>query len=361
MTDSGILIAGAGPTGLTAAVELARRGIVPRIVDRKTDPLLLSRAVGINAHSLMLLEDSGVSERLLAEGIRVRRARMHHGARLLAEIRLDRLDHKYNFMLCLPQDRTEAILLDRLRELGGDAEFGVGLEHLELRDGGALATLRHAEDGRAEEASYGMLLGADGVRSTVREAAGIAYDGFDLDGAWGIADVASAAWAHNDEFCGFILPAGGVVVVLPIGTRRYRIVSNRENALEQVPGGMPVDTIRREGKFDIAIRQAPSYRQDCVFLAGDAAHCHSPVGGRGMNLGIADAVGFARRVSEGDLEGYSAERHAHGQATIRTSESGRRAVMAKNPFLRPIVRTVLRLAGRMPFLQKRIAREALDI
>ena len=361
MEDRGILIAGAGPTGLTAAVELARRGIVPRVIDRKSDPLALSRAVGINAHSLMLLEESGVSERLLAEGVQVRRARFHHGERLLVEIRLDRLNHKYNFMLCLPQDRTEAILLERFREVGGDVEFGVGLERLEQRDGKALATLRHEDGGRAEEAEVGLVLGADGARSTVRAAVGIAYDGFDLDGAWGIADVDSVAWPYHDRICGFMLPHGGMVVVLPIATQRYRVVANRERALEQVPGGMPVDTVRREGQFDIAIRQAPSYRQGCVFLAGDAAHCHSPAGVRGMNLGIADAVSFARRVSEDELAGYSETRHAHGRATIRASESGRRALTATNPLVRPIVRTVMRLAGYMPFLQKRIAREALDI
>lgn len=361
MTNHGILIAGAGPTGLTAAIELARRGIMPRIIDRKVDPLPLSRAVGINGRSLTLLEKSGISGRLMAEGIQVRRARLHHGARLLAEIRLDCVDHKYNFMLCLPQDRTEAILLDRFRELGGEVEFGVRLDRLVQRDGGLEVTLRHQSVDHTEATDYGMVLGADGTRSAVREAAGISYDGFDLDGVWGIADVESAAWPYHDRFCGFILPAGGMVVVLPIGPHRYRVVANRERAFEQIPGGMPVDKVRREGQFDIAIRQAPTYRQGRIFLAGDAAHCHSPAGGRGMNLGVADAVSFARRMAGDDLDGYSAERHAHGQSTIRASESGRRALTTANPFVRPVVRTVIRAVGRMPFLQKRVVRETLDI
>jgi 2-polyprenyl-6-methoxyphenol hydroxylase-like FAD-dependent oxidoreductase len=361
MAERGPLIAGAGPTGLTAAVELARRGIMPRIVDRKPEPSPLCRAVGINAHSLTLLEESGAGERLLAEGIPVRRARLHDGATPIGEIRLDLAPHKYNFMLCLPQDRTEGILLERLRELGGYVEFGVSLDGLTVSGETASVTLNHIAEQRIEEAEYAAVLGADGARSTAREAAGLSYDGFDLDGAWGVADVDSAAWPHRDTFCGFLLPGGVFVVILPIQTNRYRVVSNRENPLALVPGGMPVDNIRREASFDIAIRQAPSYRRGPVFLAGDAAHCHSPAGGRGMNLGMADACGFAGRYAEDDLGGYSAERHKHGKATIAASEAGRRNVMASNPVARFMTRTGIRLIGRLPFLQKLVARVVLDI
>jgi 2-polyprenyl-6-methoxyphenol hydroxylase-like FAD-dependent oxidoreductase len=361
VAERGLLIVGAGPTGLTAAVELVRRGIMPRIVDRKPEPSPLCRAVGINAHSLTLLEESGVSERLLAEGMRVGRARMHDGATPIGEIRLDLAPHKYNFMLCLPQDRTESILLERFRALGGDVEFGVSLDGLTLAGETASVTLNHDADQRVEEAEYATVLGADGARSTAREAAGLSYDGFDLDGAWGVADVDSAAWPHQEMFCGFLLPGGDFVVILPIQQNRYRVVANRENPLALVPGGMPVDNIRREASFDIAIRQAPSYRQGAVLLAGDAAHCHSPAGGRGMNLGMADACSFARRYSENDLDGYSVERHRHGKATIAASEAGRRNVMAGNPAARFMTRTGIRLISRLPFLQKRVARTVLDI
>ena len=361
MAEGGLLIAGAGPTGLTAAVELARRGIMPRVVDRKPAPSPLCRAVGINAHSLTLLEESGVTERLLAEGIRVGRARLHDGATPIGEIRLDLARHKYNFMLCLPQDRTESILLERFRELGGDVEFGVGLDGLTLLPEAACVTLNHAAGHRLEETEYAVVLGADGSRSTVREAAGLAYDGFDLDGAWGVADVDSASWPHNEMVCGFLLPGGDFVIILPIQSDRYRVVSNREDPLALVPGGMPVDNIRREASFDIAIRQAPSYRQGAVFLAGDAAHCHSPAGGRGMNLGMADACSFAERYLADDLDGYSAERHRHGKSTIFASESGRRNVTARNPATRFVTRTAIRTIASLPFLQRFVAGVVLDI
>jgi 2-polyprenyl-6-methoxyphenol hydroxylase-like FAD-dependent oxidoreductase len=364
-----LLIVGAGPTGLTAAVELARRGLIPRVVDKKTDPLPLSRAVGINVHSLTLLEASGVTERLIAAGIQVRELLIHDRDRLISRIRLDREDWRYNFMLALPQDETEAILRARLEELGGRVEFGVALEALAIEGARARATLTHGGDGRREEAAFDLVLGADGAHSTVRRAAGMPYEGFDLPGTWGVADVDSASWPHRAQACMFLLPRGGLAVVIPIATARYRIVANHPKALEAVPLALDVDRLRREAGFEIAIRQVPVYGAGPVYLAGDAAHCHSPAGGRGMNLGVADAVSFARRLAgnesgddSGDgLAGYSAERHAHGRDTIRLSERLRRTVSLENPAGRWLVRAGLRLVGHTPALQRRLARQVLDV
>ncbi len=356
-----LLIVGAGPTGLTAAVELARRGLVARVVDKKADPLPLSRAVGINARSLALLEASGLAERLLAAGIRMRTLVIHDREREIARIRLDREDFQYNFMLALPQDETEAILTKRFGELGGRVEFGVALESLAIDGGRARATLQHAADGRIEEAAYDLVLGADGVRSTVRAAAGLPFEGFDLPGTWGVADLESAAWPHRDRACLFRRPAGAILVVIPIGPFRYRVVANHPKALDALPPGLTVDRLRREAEFAIAIRQVPAYDAGPLYLAGDAAHCHSPAGGRGMNLGMADACSFARRLAENDLAGYSEERHGHGRATIELSEDLRRTMTREDPLARWLVGLGLRLVGRAPALQKRLARRVLDI
>ena len=356
-----LLIVGAGPTGLTAAVELARRGVVARVIDKKSDPLPLSRAVGINARSLALLEASGAAERLLAAGIRVRELVIHDRDRAISRIRLDREDLPYNFLLALPQDETEAILTRRFEELGGRVEFGVGLEALAIEGHQAQARLTHVADGRLQESAFDLVLGADGVRSTVRQAAALPFEGFDLPGTWGVADVESAAWPHRERACLFMLPEGGVVVVVPIGAGRYRIVANRPKALAVVPRRLTVDKLRREAEFEISIRQVQTYSAGPLFLAGDAAHCQSPAGGRGMNLGIADAASFARRFVEKDLGGYSAERHAHGREAIKASENLRRTMTRENLVARWLVRGGLRLVGRTPALQKRLARQFLDV
>lgn len=359
-----ILIVGAGPTGLTAAVELARHGVIARVVDKKSDPLLLSRAVGINVHSLTLLEASGVTERLIAAGIRVREAVIHDRDRMLARIRLDRGDWRYKFMLALPQDQTESILSARFAELGGRVEFGSRLESIAIDGDRALATLAHGE-GPREEAAFDLVFGADGVHSTVRRDVGIPFDGIDLPGTWGVADVESADWPHREHACLFMVPGGGIAVAIPIGPARYRVVADRPKALEAVPLHFAVDRLRREAHFTIAIRQVPVYNAGPVYLAGDAAHCHSPAGGRGMNLGIADACSFVRRLAEADSEaglaGYSAERHAHGHHTIRLSEELRRNATRRNPLGRWLVRTGIRMVGRVPALQTRFARQLLDV
>jgi len=356
-----ILIVGAGPTGLTAAVELARRGVIARVVDKKTDPLPLSRAVGINVHSLTLLEASGVAERLIAAGIRVREAVIHDRDRAIARIRLDRGDWRYKFMLALPQDRTEAILAARFAELGGRVEFASRLESLAVDGDRALATLAHGDGDAREEAAFDLVFGADGVHSTVRRAVGIPFEGVDLPGTWGVADVESGDWPHREHACLFLVPGGGIAVAIPIGPGRYRVVADRPKALEAVPLHFAVDRLRREAQFAIAIRQVPAYSAGPVYLAGDAAHCHSPAGGRGMNLGIADACSFARRLADRDLAGYSAERHAHGRHTIRLSEELRRNATRRNPLGRWLVRTGIRLVGRVPALQTRFARQLLDV
>jgi len=368
-TMTSLLIVGAGPTGLTAAVELARRGIVPRVIDRKVDPLPLSRAVGINARSLALLQPSGLAERLLAAGIKVREMVIHDREQPLARIRLDRAGGPYDFLLALPQDETEAILAKRFRELGGRVEFGVELEGLAVDGERAQVKLVHRADGRVEAAAYDRVLGADGVRSTVRQAARLPFEGFDLPGTWGVADLESAAWPHRDRACLFLRPRGAILVAIPIGPFRYRVVANHPKALEALPPGMTVDRLRREAEFEISIRQVPAYDAGPLFLAGDAAHCHSPAGGRGMNLGIADAASFARRFAKDEpgerpgetLAGYSAERHAHGRETIKLSEELRHTMTREQPLARWLVRTGLRLVGHIPALQKRLARQVLDM
>lgn len=350
-----VLIVGAGPTGLTAAVGLKRRGIEAVVIDKRTEASGYSRAVGILPKSLELLEASGVTEKLLAEGIKGYRSHIYNGTRLAATLVVRGGHPRFDFVLGLAQDRTEAHLSNAFRAAGGELRFGTELLSLRQDDDRVVASL----SGGVEE-SCDYLIGADGVRSTTRENIGVPYDGFDLPETWSIADIDTKDWRHEREFCAFRLGDGRVAVVVPLETARYRVVSNTPDALAAIPIPIDITNVRRAGQFRISIRQVPEYRVGRVFLAGDAAHCHSPAGGRGMNLGIADAADLARRLAEDDLDGYSAARHVEGAAAIKTSERARKMITSKNPIVFPLVTLVLKLSMSVPFIRRRLARTALS-
>lgn len=351
-----VLIVGAGPTGLTAAVELARRGIDAEVIDRRDAASTFSRAVGITPPSLVLLEASAVAGQLLDEGIRVPEVQFFRGSRRALTLRLDAARHRYNFILALPQDRTEAVLREAFLALGGKITYGRALSGL-ARDGDGVVA-RFAD---GNERAYSRLIGADGVRSTVRDALGIPFEGMDLPGKWSIADVDAPGWPHPKRFVGYVLPGGAIAVVVPIGAHRYRVVANQPEALSTLPVEIPVTRIHRESAFVISVRQVPRYSDGPVHLAGDAAHCHSPVGGRGMNLGIADACDLARRIADGDVAGYDGARHAAGAETIRLSEAARRVVSAgvgPRAWLRDAAFWVV---DHVPALQRRVIPQVLDL
>ncbi len=188
---------------------------------------------------------------------------------------------------------------------------------------------------------------------------GIDYPGFELPEIWSIADVDANDWPNQDVFTGCLLRDGRIVVVVPLEQKRFRVISNTKDALTALPLKMNVTNIRRAGTFEISVRQVNEYRKGRVFLAGDAAHCHSPVGGRGMNLGIADAADLARRMHENDLEGYSDARHVDGATTIEFSEQARKTLTSTNPITRFVIRSIFKLTSHTPYLQRRAARRAL--
>ena len=350
-----VLVVGAGPTGLTAGVELARRGVAVTVIDKRDAASALSRAVGITPRSLETLAPSGVTEALLAEGIRFRGARFYRGARLHFELpfKVDRVCHGYDFLLGLAQDRTEAHLAEACRRLGGEIRYGRKLTG--LQDEGERVAVE-TSDGAA---CYDYVIGADGIHSTVRALLGIGFPGFDLPETWSIADVTAAGWPNPSHFTACLLPEGGVVVVVPLEAERYRVIANRPDALQALPLAMTLRDVRREGQFTISIRQVENYAKGRVFLAGDAAHCHSPAGGRGMNLGIADAADLAWRLAEGGLENYSAARHGEGKRTIAFSERARRQLTAASPARRAVMFGAMKLVSWLPPLQRRAAAAVL--
>lgn len=356
MKKKKVLIVGAGPTGLTAGVELQRRGIDATVIDRRDQASSFSRAVGIMPISLELLEPCGATAEILNEGIKFEYARMYNKTTPLLNLPFEpgEVKHGYDFILSLAQDRTESILHDKFLELGGDIQYST--EFKSLDDNGQQVTVELA-NGKVE--IYDFVIGADGIQSAVREQIGLAFNGIDLPETWSIADVDANDWPNGDVFTMCLLDGGQVVAVAPIGPSRLRIISNTPNALDSLPLPVNVTNIRRQGAFNISIRQVEKYQKGNVFLAGDAAHCHSPAGGRGMNLGIADAVELAKRLSDGTHERYGAIRHSEGKRTIAGSERVRKLLTSPSPLTRWVAKSLLGAIQHIPFMRRILAQNFL--
>jgi 2-polyprenyl-6-methoxyphenol hydroxylase-like FAD-dependent oxidoreductase len=358
-----VLIVGAGPTGLTLACDLARQGVTCRIVEQAGQPAPGSRGFTLKPHTLAAFDDLGTAERVTAEAGVEHRMRVHLGPNRLFDLD-QRPAHAtttrpYPNPLALPQWRTEAILRERLAELGGKVEFGLRVTGLDRTANGATATLNGTETVRAR-----YLVGADGGHSTVRRELGIGFTGrSDQDARAIIADVHLDGLnpAHGVHL--WLTPDGHLIAARPIHhTGTWQVVASLSPGADGDPPALQDALTTRTGRPDMRVtdvawlsvwrynlRMAEQYRTGPIFLAGDAAHVHSPFGGHGMNTGIQDAynlgwkLGLVLRGAAPDtlLDTYEAERMPVGRAILADSDRGMSSVLALaivRPLLGPLMK-----------------------
>jgi 2-polyprenyl-6-methoxyphenol hydroxylase-like FAD-dependent oxidoreductase len=364
---SPVLVVGAGPTGLTLACDLARRGAPVRLVEQSTMHAVGSRAKGVQPRSLEVFDDLGVVDAVLAAGERRMRFRRFHGSQVLGEHETcpDRAPTPgipYECGLLVPQWAVERILRERLASLGGRVELGTSLSHFTQDADGVRATLTGA--GGVEEARASYLVGCDGGRSTVRKALGIAFVGETRETEQAaIADV-RVDGLERDAWHMWLDPERGVGVMLcPLpGTDAWQFQGAADAAEGETGGGAAsrtyrpptLETLQRTfdryagmpgvrlrdatwlSTYRVNVRMAERFRADRVFLAGDAAHVHSIAGGLGMNTGIQDAYNLGWKLAlvlAGDaapalLDSYEAERIPIAAWTLSVSSERQRAVIA---------------------------------
>ncbi len=389
MTD--VLIVGAGPVGLTLACELARRSVSFRVVDRLPERMAHSRAIGIHSRTLELFEGLGLIDAMLERGERVFSANLYgHGSRI-ATVAFDELDAPHPFILMLPQYETERLIEERLVALGGRVERGVTLDALDRHPDSVSASLKFAGGVGDEVVRVPWVVGCDGAHSTVRHAIGMAFDGQPYDENFVLADV-DVQWdlAHDETHV--FLHSDGALIALPLpGANRYRLLaavgrsSDRANASHGIQAGdaPTLDAIDRLVRarghipatlsdprwlaaFRIHRRIARSYHVGRVFLAGDAAHIHSPVGGQGMNTGIQDVANLAWKlelVTRGDaapalLDSYHAERHPIASATLDGTDLATRFVTMRSAVSREMVLFAASVLSHFEVVQQRLTRRA---
>ena len=368
MHDTDVLIVGAGPTGLTLAASLRAKGIGVTLVDQQGEGANTSRAAGVNARSLEVLDRIDVTRRLVKEGIEAPRFAIRDRAKVLLTVDFSGLATDYPFTLLVPQSTTERLLLDRVRELGGNVVRPRVLTTVAQDDTGVTATFA---DGGTVRARY--LVGADGMHSTVRQQAGISFSGATYEHSFVLADARLTGDAPTDEVRLF-WASEGLTVVAPLPDGTFRIVAPVDDAPEvpslklvqalldaRGPGGITVTNVAWGSRFRIHHRVADTYRAGRILLAGDAAHVHSPAGGQGMNLGIQDAVALADALGtvlddgpDAALDDYAATRRPIAQQVIALTDRLTRLATLP-PALRPMRNLLLGVIGRTPPVTRALA------
>lgn len=368
LTSTDVLIVGAGPVGLAAAVVLTQRGHHVAVVDNQAEGANTSRAAVVHPHTLEVLQPYGVTPGLVARGVHIPSFTIRDRDDVLIAVPFDNLPTDYPYTLMISQADTEAYLLDRLEALGGKVIRPVTVTGLVQQDDGVIATLADGEQIRAR-----YLVGADGLRSTVREQTGIAFTGGTYEESFVLADVRMTGGVPADEVILYFSPAG-LVVVAPLPDDHYRIVATVDDAPEHPdvafvqrlldergPEAVPVTVheVVWSSRFRVHHRIADTFRSGRVILAGDAAHVHSPAGGQGMNLGIEDGVAAGEllsRVLHGErdslLDDYAAARRLEAHRVIALADRLTTLATARRRRLR---NAVLHVVGGAPAVRRTLA------
>jgi 2-polyprenyl-6-methoxyphenol hydroxylase-like FAD-dependent oxidoreductase len=351
-----VLIAGAGPVGLTMAAALNHCGLTCRIVDKAPAPSDKSKALVVWSRTLELLDGLGLAETFVHSGMKINGASVYGNGKRLVHVSIAGVESHYGFPLVIPQYETERLLAEHLSRRGLAIERQVELLTFEQRPDQVVCKLRHA-DGGEESLAVPWLIGCDGAHSTVRHVLGLPFTGHADPNDWMLADLKLDGPVAADEISVF-WHEKGVLVVFPITRDRFRVIADlgttTEGALppdptladvqakvdERGPGGLTVFDPFWLANFRINERKVTDYRRGRVALAGDAAHIHSPAGGQGMNTGMQDAFNLAWKLAliqrgegraEPLLSSYSVERSAVGDQVLRGAEMITVGATLRNP------------------------------
>ena len=325
------------------------------------EPTRTSKALGVNPRTLGLLEETGITARIEAEGQTLRALRLHRRGRPLAYLEVDwaaiGAQHR---MTVLPQARTEALLTSALAAFGVHPERGLGLTALTQDDTGVTASLSDGDELRAA-----VLFGADGAHSETRKALGLGFPGDGWDEPWQLIDV-DLTGPPADE--GWIdLREAGPFVCLPFSGGTFRLIGFGQPLLDTLPEGWTAGEVRWRSDFRISHRMVERMTVGRVCLGGDAAHIHSPIGARGMNLGIEDAFVFAACAADflagetGRLDDYGRLRTAVDSAVVRNVRGVTAAVRDTSRTADLMRRLFLPVAIRTPAIRNRVLRIGMGL
>ncbi len=350
-----VLIVGAGPVGLTLAGELARYGVSVKIIEQAAARTDKSKALVLWSRTLELLDRAGCAQAFTAAGQQVDAANIIAGGQPIGHVSLSGVQSAFPCALMLPQSDTERLLEAHLNGLDVTVQRQTTALSFSCSPSGVVTRVRNA-DGTEQEIDSEWLVGCDGAHSIVRHTLGLPFAGDSLQSDWVLADVHLEGYPFPENELATYWHTNGVLVIFPISPGRFRVIADLESHAAAIAAAPSLEQLQalidhRATKlirasapiwlsgFRINERKVQDYRVERVFLAGDAAHIHSPAGGQGMNTGMQDAFNLAwklalvchERCAEQMLDSYSSERSAVGEHVLRTAGSLTRIATMKNP------------------------------
>lgn len=390
MAESHVLIVGAGPTGLVLALWLTRAGVPVRIIDKTAEPGTTSRALAIQVRTLEYYRQLGIVDAVIEEGVKIAGINVWVRGARAARVPFEDLGNgltPYSFVLIYPQDAHERLLIGKLDALGVSVERQTELIRFDQQENGVRAAIRRG-NGTEElwEAAY--LVGCDGASSDIRERLAIGFPGGTYTGLFYVADVVALGPPTNGEIH-VDLEEADFALVFPLKDRGHvRVVGTVREGGRSAPTfedvrGRAIENLKLEvlgvnwfSTYRVHHRVAARFRDRRVFLLGDAAHIHSPVGGQGMNTGIGDAVNLAWKLAavlkggaeDSLLDTYEAERIGFARRLVATTDRiftivTQRGAVARfvrtrvAPFLAP---RLFRLSAMRRFLFRTVSQTGIE-
>jgi len=342
---SDVLIVGAGPTGLVLALWLTKLGIEPRIIDKIPEPSTTSRALAVQARTLELYRQLDLAAAVVSRGHKVPAVNLWAGGEQRARLDFTAVGSDltpYSFLEIFPQDEHERLLVGRLKELGVAVERCTELVAFSQEPQFVKAHLR-GPGGREEVCEAAYVVGCDGAHSLVRETLGTTFPGGTYRQVFYVADVQAQGPALNGELH-LDLDEADFLAVFPLASQgRARLIGSVRDDRADKPESLHfedvsdraiqhlqvrIDKVNWFSAYRVHHRVSEHFRRGRVFLAGDAAHIHSPVGGQGMNTGIGDAVNLAwklhavltGRAQDNLLDSYEPERIRFARRLVATTD-----------------------------------------
>lgn len=388
MRNLSVLIVGAGPTGLMMACELARHGVSFRIIDKKPGPTQGSNATWIQTRTLEIFNSIGIIDQFIKTGHQCKAINFYEKGVQLSTILLNQIDSMYPFILMVPQNETERLLIKKLNEYNIVVERSSELIDIKQSSKDVLSSIRKS-NGDIEIVRSSWLIACDGANSTVRSISQINFSGEELTEQFMVADAQMDSHFPTNEINvffdkGSIFPERATLFsAFPYGKKQYRLSANlylshprqsytehevKEVVNERTYENYTVNSVSWVSPFWIHGKIVNRMRDNLIFLAGDAAHIHSPAGGQGMNTGIQDAYNLAWKLSLvikkqatiNILDSYQIERYVVDKNIVNQTEYLTKMMIYNKSFFSKLKQFSQKIS-KSPGFSKRIGNELTQL